>query len=212
MQRKLNEIILDMQPSKYSTKVLANFPYQAEALEEHTLVGVVDKQVVLRSYLPAAAAPNLMLGTYLSLLESYSGPAVGTVAGKAAAAQDKPLTATEALKKKITISFPRNTLEVSMQLIQDEIKVPIKIMGPDLQIEGITKNQSLNDFAEKDKPAIDILLKILKQANPDGKLIYVIKKVDGKEEIWLTTRVAAAARKDELTPDMVKQAPDKKKK
>jgi hypothetical protein len=56
------------------------------------------------------------------------------------------------------------------------------------------------------------LYKILKQANPDGKLIYVIKTVDGKEEIWLTTRQAADKRKDVLTPDMVQQAADKKKK
>ena len=97
-----------------------------------------------------------------------------------------------------------------MQLISEEIKIPIKLQLNDMKIEGITQNQSFG-LEEKDKPAIEILLKILKQANPDGKLIYVIKKVDGKEEIWLTTRVAAATRKDELTPDMVKQPPTRKR-
>ncbi len=209
--KKINRAIIELHPSDYSTKVLTEFPDQVDALEKFTRVGVVDRQVVLRSYLPAAAAPNLMLATYLCLLENYSGPAAVGGGAVAVVQNAAPASAAEALKKKITLSFPRNTLEVAMQMMADEIKTPIKIIGPDLQIDGITKNQSFG-LEEKDVPAIEILYKILKQANPDGKLIYVIKTVDGKEEIWLTTRQAAEKRKDTLTPDMVQQAADKKKK
>ena len=94
-----------------------------------------------------------------------------------------------------------------MQLLADEIGVPIVILGPDLQIEGITKNQSFG-LDERDQPAEEVLLKILRQANPDGKLVYVIKDVPGKgEQIWLTTRVAAAMRGDTLPETLKRGAP-----
>src|SRR5690606_10820882 len=103
-------------------------------------VGSADKQVVARLYLPGPAAHNMALAGYLSVLEHprVMGAVVGTPGGGAAG----PQTAAEKIKKRISLAFPRNTLEVSMQMLAEEIGLPITIIGGDLQLEGITKNQS----------------------------------------------------------------------
>ena len=73
---------------------------------------------------------------------------------------------------------------------------------PLLQLEGITKNQSFG-LDEKNKPADEILRNIMLKANPDGKLVYVVKsKQPGGEEVLLiTTRAAAGKRGDTLPPE-----------
>src|SRR6185369_8791071 len=91
-----------------------------------------------------------------------------------------------------------------------DIGVPIVIRGPDLQADGITKNQSFG-IEISNKPAEEILVQILRLANPDKsatgpadpkqKLVYVIaKKPDKTEQIVVTTRAKAAERRDQLPP------------
>jgi eukaryotic-like serine/threonine-protein kinase len=196
---------LDWTP--FSEKVLIDFPEEVAAVAPLTRVGAMDKQIVLRAYLPAGAADHLALGTYLCLLEQPHGMAL---AQAQPAASEVPKTAAQALQKKITLSFPRNTLEVSMQLLSEEIKIPITIIGTDLQLDGITKNQSFG-LEERDQMAGDILRKIMLQANPDGKLVYVFRpKEGGGEEIFITTRAQVAKRGEKLPPELEK-APEKKK-
>jgi hypothetical protein len=83
--------------------------------------------------------------------------------------------------------------------------VPIEILGKDLELEGITKNQSFG-LDESDQPAEAILRTILARSNPDGKLIYVFRKNDGVESIDITTRAAAAKRGDEVPAVFAGQA------
>ena len=84
-------------------------------------------------------------------------------------------------------------------MLSTEIGVEIVILGSDLQLEGITKNQSFG-LDERDQPAVEILTKILKLANSDGKLVYVIKprQAGGEPIIFVTTRAAAKKRGDPL--------------
>jgi hypothetical protein len=201
---------LDWTP--YSEKILIDFPDMVEEWTKYTRVGTAEKQVVLRTYLPAKAAHNLALGTYLAVLENPRGAAVPGVVTVANGVGKDPQGAAERLKKKTSLAFPRNTLEKSMELLAEDIGVPITILGNDLMIDGITKNQSFG-LDEREKPALEILHKILKQANPDGKLIYIIKpkKEGGGEEIFLTTRAAVEKRGDKLTPDMMPEDKPKKK-
>ena len=99
------------------------------------------------------------------------------------------------LKKVTSLAFERNTLEMSIVMLSDDIGVPMTIRGTELQIEGITKNQSFK-LEEENKPAVEILKTIMMKASPANKLVYVIIKNDaGEEEIYITTRVAAAANK-----------------
>ena len=107
------------------------------------------------------------------------------------------------LRKIISLSFPRNTLERTMQLLSEELDMPITIRGGDLQLEGITKNQSFS-LDQRDKPAAEILQVIMKQANPNGKLVYIIMPTrDGKsDEMFITTRAAVAKNGETLPPEL----------
>jgi hypothetical protein len=95
-------------------------------------------------------------------------------------------------------------------MLADDIGVKAEIIGPDLQLEGITKNQSFS-LDEKDKPAAEILGIIMLRANPDGKLVYVIKsRESGGEEILLITTRAAAAKRGDKLPAELANAPAKR--
>ena len=105
----------------------------------------------------------------------------------------------------MTLTFAKDTLEKSIQMISEEIGVPMEILGGDLQLEGITKNQSFA-LDERDKPAEAILRVILAKANPDGKLVYVVRSEEGRESIKITTRAAVAKRGETLPPGFEQQA------
>jgi hypothetical protein len=176
-----------------------------DQLAKYTRIGEENKHTVLRCYLPAAAAHNLTLAAELAVSER-PGAEVIAVASPIV----EPATITQALRQNISLSFPRNTLEGCLELLSEEIGVTVHIEGGDLQQEGITKNQSFG-LDERDEPAEEILRKVMQLANPDGKLIYVIRPVEpgGKDVVFVTTRAAAAKRGDKL-PTELQQSPAKK--
>jgi hypothetical protein len=202
LPKQVSNYVRDLQMSPYSKPVLWDYKDQLDVLHRFTRLGVDGKQIVFRTYLPVVAAHNLALGAHLALLENPgSGAAVATVASSQTS--NKPQTVAERLKKKTTLSFPRNTLEMSMKLLGDDIGVEIIILGNDLREEGITKNQSFG-LDEKEQPADEILRKIMKLANPDGKLVYIIKPKEGGGEdvLYVTTRGAVKKRGDKLPPEL----------
>ena len=196
----------------YGRKLLRRLPEWMRLMTEYTRSGVEDDQPVLRCYLPAVAGPNLLLGTELALAEQPVQGGTGAVAG----GPKTPQTIAELLKRKTTLTFPRDTLEKSLIMLFDDVGIKHEILGGDLQLEGITKNQSFG-LDEHDKPAEEILQKIMHLANPDGKLVYVIKPKapGGPEMLFITTRAAVAKRGDKLPPGLetgpAKPTPTKKK-
>jgi serine/threonine protein kinase len=200
LKKRSRSYVFDLDITPYSKNILAGYFDMVAALTDFTRVGVVDKQIVIRSILPAKAAHNLVFGTYLCMVENPKGGG-GVVIAQTKQPTGGGNTIAERLQKKTTLSFDRNTLEISMKLLADDLGFPITIRGGDLQLEGITKNQSFG-LNEVDKPAIEIFMKIMKQANPDGKLVYIIKKGDsGAEEMFITTRAAVAKNKETLPPE-----------
>jgi serine/threonine-protein kinase len=194
----------------YDRKLLRRYPEWMRLLSEYTRNGVEEDQAVLRCYLPGVATHNLLLASELTLAEqgSTGGPAAVATGGPA-----KAQTIADLLKKKTTLTFPRDTLERSLQLLFDDLGVKYEILGGDLQLEGITKNQSFG-LNETDKPAGEILRKIMLLANADGKLIYVIKPKapGGPEMLFITTRASAAKRGDKIPPELAQPATPPKKK
>jgi hypothetical protein len=92
--------------------------------------------------------------------------------------------------------------------LSQDIGAPIIIRGPDLQADGITKNQSFG-IDLSNKRAEELLVEILHLANPDKtspgthdarqKLVYIIEQTPDKtEQIVITTRAKAKARHNEL--------------
>ncbi len=196
---RLETYVASLAPGTYGILVVNRFPRMVQLLADYTRAGVEDRQAVLRAYLPGPAAHNLLAGAELTL---FAEPASAAVAAAQPAAKPQvAASAATALGKKISLSFPRDTLERSMELLSKEIDVPIVILGSDLQLEGITKNQSFR-LDERDQPARQVLKKVLSLANPEGKLVYVIKgKAGGSETIFITTRAATAKRNDPLPAD-----------
>ena len=76
-------------------------------------------------------------------------------------------------------------------------------------MEGITKNQSFS-LDERERPAGEVLRRVLALANPDGKLVYVIRSGEGKPQtIAVTTRAAAAKRGERLPAEFDEKSPAK---
>jgi hypothetical protein len=183
----------ELDPAPYGRRLVLRLPPMIRALTTNLRSGVENKAVVLNAYLPPHAAHNLALATELVLAQAPragAGPAVAAAPAAAEGALGK-------MQKKITLVFVKDTLEKTIQMISEEIGVPMEILGPDLQLEGITKNQSFG-LDETDKTAEAVLRVVLAKANPDGKLVFVVRKKDGTETIEITTRAAAQKRGDTL--------------
>jgi hypothetical protein len=201
----VEEYLSKLNRQEYSRLILARMPRMIGELAAYTRIGDENKHAVLRYYLPAAAAHNLTLATELALSKEAGGEPVAAMAGL-----KRPTTIATALKQKISLSFPRNTLEKCLEMLGDEIEAPVHIEGKDLQLEGITKNQSFG-LDERDKPADEILRTVMLKANPDGKLVYVIRplKPGGKDVVFITTRAAATKRGDNLPRELEQILPGK---
>ena len=61
-------------------------------------------------------------------------------------------------------------------------------------------------------PRLCCLRRVLAQANPAGKLVYIVRQEDGVETILVTTRAAAEKRGDKLPPGLESPAEEKKNK
>jgi hypothetical protein len=124
----------------------------------------------------------------------------------------KPSTIEERLAAATSLSFTKDSLERALELLAEDIGVEISLQGADLQLDGITKNQSLA-LDLRNRPAREILLEILLRANSDRtatgptdprqKLVYVIQpdQAGRPGRIIVTTRTAAEKREDRL-PDV----------
>jgi serine/threonine-protein kinase len=185
--------------SPYGEKTLRRFPQMLREVKLNLRAGEEDGQALVRCYLPPRAAHNLAQATDLAIHEaagssSASGATSGGNSGPA-------LTGMAAkLAKKITVGFPKEGLDRALEIWANETGVKVVMLGPDMQMEGITKNQQIKDFNSKDQPAEAVLLALLKIANPQGKLVYVLKPESsgGEVVVQITTRAAAAKRKDQL--------------
>lgn len=207
---KVEQYVVGLNSQPYGRLVIARFPEMLRKLAAYTRSGFDRDHATLRCYLPAVAGHNLLLAAGLTLAEQ---PGASAVASAAASTNESKTPAASAsvsdrLAKVTSLKFARDTLESALDQLSQDIGVPIVIRGPDLQADGITKNQSFGiDLSEK--PASEILVEILRLANPDKsatgasdkrqKLVYIIETGPGKtEQIVVTTRTKAAERKDEL--------------
>ena len=211
LPEKIDRFVSSLKPQPYSKPVLAQLSQMVRIAGEFATRSGADGDLsTLRCYLPAVAAHNLLMASELAVAESTdcalaSGRESGIEAGKTARHE----SVVERLQHVTSLSFARDTLEKAIQMLADDVGVNAEILGPDLQLEGITKNQSFS-LDEKDRPADEILRVIMLRANPDGKLVYVVHASDsGDETLMITTRAAAAKRGDKLPPELAK-APAKK--
>lgn len=205
----LQMAVLDLNPAPHGRRLVAKLPAMTRLLAQYTRFGAEDQTAVLNCYLPLRAGENLLAAGELMLAQLSAG--AGGQVGTTATTAQRPETIAEKLKRRVSVSFARDTLEMAVQYLSDEIDTPIVILGGDLQLEGITKNQSFGMQAAGEE-AEKVLVEILTKANPDKtatgptdsrqKLVYVVKAADNEETtLYVTTRAAAAKRGDPL-PDV----------
>jgi len=206
---ELEGAIADTSHHPYGQEVLVRFPAMMRQLSNYTRVGSERGLSVVRCYLPSSAGHNLLMAAELMLNSSQEAGQGGLASSSSPAARLTGKTIAEALERPTTLSFPKETLQKTLQMLSEDLGVAIELRGRDLQLEGITKNQSFAIDLREQK-AGEILLAILELANPDRaatgpndlrqKLVYVVREaVDGRPgAIVVTTRAAAAKRNERL--------------
>ena len=202
---RVEGFVLGLDASPYGRRVVARLPEMVRKLAAYTRHGFDKDAAVLRCYLPVVAGHNLLLGAELALAE---GEGRGTrrierADDRPVAAATSPASIAERLQKKTTLQFRREELEAALDMLAQDVGVKIIIRGPDLQLDGITRNQ-LFAIDMSDRTAEEILVEILRRANPDKtatgpadprqKLVYTI----GPDAIFITTRTKVAERGEPL--------------
>lgn len=75
---------------------------------------------------------------------------------------------------KVTMTEPKITMEKAIEQLSDVTGVTIRIMVDALAAKGITTNQSLR-IDMKDTAAENILLEIMDETDPQGRLQFLIE-------------------------------------
>ncbi len=199
--------IADLNPDPYWQSVALRYPAMVRFLRQQTRVGVEGGTVVLNAALPPAAPHNLVFGAEM-LLASDQARASHTAPPEAR----RPDTIEQALTAKLSISFDQESLEFAVQAVEREFlalhrdlpfRFEIRIAGGDLQREGITRNQQIRNFLQREKTLAQILNALVREANPvpveklsdsDQKLVWAIganPETPGEQAIWITVRQIA---------------------
>lgn len=225
MPESIENYLVVVDPPQYWKKVAFRYAAMTRDLHDAMRIGVEGDQAIVNAYLPGPAAHNLVLGGEL-LVASSPGAAVGpAVVGPAVASGPKTLD--DVLKLKTKIVFDANSLEFCMRDlaldVQDVAKgspfakggpqeLDIKIIGGDLEKDGITRNQTVRDF-NKEGSVAEVLTALVQKANPvagkpandpEQKLLWVVgpdPDNPAKQMILITTRAAAATKKYTLPPE-----------
>ncbi len=203
-----DEFIVDSVPDSSWRLLASRLPSMMRFVVDQMRFGVSEGSVVTNTYLPAQAVPQVTLATLLAM----NTPSGGT-ATVAAVEPSRSLSVEEMLDRKMSVSFDQESLEFAIDTIVGSFKQalpagstmpPVRIIGGDLQLMGITQNQQVRDFAKTDLPLRTVLTDLVLGANPDKTangpqdpkqaLIWVLAddpENPGKQAIFVTTRQAA---------------------
>jgi serine/threonine protein kinase len=213
----MEDYVVDLNVPPYWEKLSLRYPRMIQTLYKYSRVGVSDNEAIINSRLPSVAAHNLITATELAI-------ATGKGGGGGVVSQPTPTgpkTIEEAMESTVSMAFPQDSLEFSVKNLADAVKdklgdlpfeFDIKIIGDDLKLEGITRNQQIRDFDQKNKPASEVLTAMVRKANPvttvqdpsevDQKLVWVIgpDPADPARKIVLVTTREAAKTKNYTLP------------
>ena len=203
-------------PPTYWSRLARRYPLMVAALHSQMRVGVESDQAIVNSYLEAPAAHSLVLGGELLIASSPGAVALASVQPEPAG----PKTIEEVLSLKTSMSFGSQSLEFAMRDIADDVRanllkgsgVPfdIKLIGKDMEKDGITRNQTITDFKQEDKSVAEVLTAMVMKANspavpdpslPGQKLIWVVAPDPDQPDrkvVLITTRSAAEREKYQL--------------
>lgn len=219
----VEKYIVSLNAPEYWRMVAFRYPGWIRYLHRNTRVGLEDDVAIMNAVAPGSAAHNLVFGGELAVMSTpgasvaSAGPGPGQPAG--------PKNITELLQRKMTFEVPRNDMNLVMADLEKEVKsdlpgLPfdfgIKIIGDDLMLEGITRNQAIVNFKMENASLEDILTGLVRKANPvptvqdpsevDQKLVWLVgpdpEKAD-RQVVIITTRAAAGKKMLALPPVFV---------
>jgi hypothetical protein len=124
-------------------------------------------------------------------------------------AATEAMNVAESLRRKITLKIDRDNMEGCVKKLSELIQVPIEVLHTDMGNAGLVPYSGTVRLAEVDRPAGEILRKILKiKDKGDDSVVYLIKpKNPGEPDmIFITTRYAAQKRGDPI-PAELQRAP-----
>jgi hypothetical protein len=203
-----DEFIVDSVPDPSWRLLASRLPSMMRFVVDQMRYGISGKSVVANTYLPEQAVLQATLATLLALnTPPGNAPAVATTE------PDKTLTLDEMLDREMSVSFGQESLEFAIDAIVSDFKrtlpagstlPPVRIIGGDLQLMGITQNQQVRDFSKSGVPLRTVLTDLVRGANPDKTatgpkdpkqaLIWVVSDDPdnpGQKVILITTRQAA---------------------
>ena len=202
----------------YWEKVRMRYPNMISYMHKQTRVGEDNNIATINCVLPGLAAHNLVFGTEMLLASRPGAAAVAVVTGGPAESPYK--TIDDVLNKFQTkVSFESKSLEFAIQDIATDVNesikglpfvFKIKIMGDDLKLDGLTRNQSVNNFTHSDKTVGEILTALMLKcdpvkapdpSDPKQRLLWVVDKDPddpSKPIVLVTTRQGVEKHKYKL--------------
>lgn len=181
-------------------KIIGRYPVMTKAFSLATVMGVGTRFVQATTILPEKAAPNIAIGTLLTLNQAAMTDFTGDAPTVAAADANLPKTVAGRLQLPVLIEFNRTPLQEAFAYIAEEAKLTIEIDGDALKGGGYTKNMA-QTFTMGEVPAIEGIKKILSnyQSTPDKTDQQMCIVVDeAKKVITVTTQKFATDQS--LTP------------
>jgi len=200
------------------------YPQMMRALNRFGRFGLEDGQVLVNSYLPTDAISNVAISSWMALQSSAFESNSAVVSAPKPTSRPPLKSIDEILESKINIGFDQESLEAALQLISTEVvesvlagsQFSMAINGNAFQKEGITRNQQVRDFKQKDIPFRQVLTDLVRRANPvttvqsptevNQKVVWVVLddlERPGQKKIELTTRTWAATSKVALPKEFI---------
>ena len=203
--------LASINPDPFWRRVAFRLPSMLRFVVEQTRWGVDRGQFVLNGVLPGVAAHNLTFAADMLLTAHPEGSPPERPSGV-----PPPRTIEEVLAAKISLRFDQESLESAMQSVVQEVqstypdspaKFAVRILGDDLKLDGITRNQQIRAFAQENKTVGEVLTALVMRANPvttvrspseqDQKLLWVVAPDPddaSRSVVLVTTRQVAAGK------------------
>ena len=197
---KIEAMISSRDLDIYGRVLVIRLPELLRLWQQNMRIGAEGRDlVVANSYLPEMAAHNIVLAGSLLLDQIHENPAVSSV-GEAPSMNIQESVVSR-LQKPVTLAFDSDSLETAIEMLSEATGVTIEIAGKDLELQGITKNQSFG-LSERDRSGQDVLLTILqKSEGKPGQLVYVFRNDGEYKKVVITTKVSAQQRGEQI-PDV----------
>eukprot|EP00665_Eupelagonemidae_sp_cell47_P012787 gene12787-biopygen1804 len=163
----------------YGRRLVMRLPEVLRIGQRYLRVGIEGRDlVVANTYLPEMAAHNIVLAASLLLDQIQANPVRGRMGEEKSVELHQ--SAVIKLQRPVTLVFDSDSLETAIEMLSEEVGITIEI-------------------AERDRPAEEVLLTILRKSeSKTGQLIYVFRKDGDDEKIVITTNTTAQQRSEEI--------------